>query len=267
MGKLKLPKIGLGTMQGNSKKAKEAFIKGFEFGFRFLDTAQIYFNEKVVGKAISESGIPRDEFIVATKLFVQNLSPRRVFRTTERSLKRLGFNTVDIMYIHWPFRFSKIGKETLKAMSKLVDQGKIKHIAVSNFTTKQIDEAISISDKPIVANQVEMHPWLQQKELVAHHKKKGVYVIPYFPLMHGRFRDVPELKELGKKHGVSGALISLAWLMKKGTVPIPKSANPVHLKANWDSQKIKLSSEDIKLIDSIEKEKRFLSPPLLAPKW
>ncbi len=267
MSKLKLPKIGLGTMQGNSKKAKQAFIKGFEFGFRFIDTAQIYFNEKVVGEAIKDSGIPRDDFIVATKLFIYNLSPRRVFKSTDRSLKRLGLDFVDILYIHWPFRFDKIGKETLKAMSKLVDQGKIQHIAVSNFTTQQIDEAISISDKPIVANQVEMHPWLQQKELVAHHKKNEIYVVPYFPIMHGRFKDVPELVELGEKYGVSGASISLAWLMHRGTVPIPKSANPVHLKANWDSQNIKLSSEDIKLIDSIEKEKRFLNPPIMAPKW
>jgi 2,5-diketo-D-gluconate reductase B len=267
MAKFKLPKIGLGTMQGGSKKAKLAFIKGFEIGFRFLDTAQIYFNEKIVGEAIRESGIPRDEFIIATKLFINNLSPRKVFKSTERSLKRLGFDTVDMLYIHWPFRFSKIGGETLKAMSKLVDQGKVRHIAVSNFTPEQVDEAISICDKPIVANQIEMHPWLQQKELVTHHKKKGLYVVPYFPLMHGRFCDVPEIVELGKKHNVSGALISLAWLMKKGTVPIPKSTNPEHLKSNWESQKIKLSSEDIKLIDSIEKEKRFLSPPLMAPKW
>ncbi|MBK5112210.1 MAG: aldo/keto reductase [Candidatus Heimdallarchaeota archaeon] len=267
MAKFKLPKIGLGTMQGNSKEAKHGFIKGFEIGFRFLDTAQMYFNERVVGEAVKESGIPRDEFIVATKLLVNNLSPRRVVKSTERSLKRLGFDTIDMLYIHWPFRFSKIGEKTLKAMSKLVNQGKIRSIALSNFTPQQVDEAISICDKPIVANQVEMHPWLQQKELVAHHKKKGVYVVPYFPLMHGRFSDVPELVELGKKYSVSGALISLAWLMKKGTVPIPKSINPVHLKANWESQNIKLSSDDMKLIDSIEKEKRFLSPPLIAPKW
>lgn len=267
MAKFKLPKIGLGTMLGNTKKSKQGFIKGFEIGFRFLDTAQMYFNERVVGEAIKESGIPRDEFIVTTKLFVNNLRPRKVFNSTKRSLKRLGLDTIDMLYIHWPFRFHKIGGDTLKAMSKLVDQGKIRSIAVSNFTPQHVEEAISICDKPIIANQVEMHPWLQQKELVAHHKKKGVYVVPYFPLMHGRFNDVPELVELGKKHNVSAAQISLAWLIKKGTVPIPKSVNPVHLKANWESQNIKLSSKDIKLIDSIEKEKRFLSPPLIAPKW
>ncbi|MCK5159465.1 MAG: aldo/keto reductase, partial [Candidatus Heimdallarchaeota archaeon] len=93
------------------------------------------------------------------------------------------------------------------------------------------------------------------------------YVVPYFPLMHGRFNRVPELVELGKKQNVSGAQISLAWLMKKGTVPIPKSANPVHLKANWESQNIKLSKDDVKLIDSIQKVKRFMSPPFIAPKW
>lgn len=266
MVKLKLPKIGLGTMQGNSKKAKLGFIKGFEIGFRFLDTAQMYFNERTVGKAVKESGIPRDEFIIATKIFVNNMKPSRVFKSTERSLRRLGVETIDLLYIHWPFRFHKIG-ETLSAMSKLVDQEKIRFIAVSNFTPQHVDEAISLCDKAIVANQVEMHPWLQQKELIAHHKKKKLYVVPYFPLMHGRFNQVPVLVELGKKHDVSAAQISLAWLIKKGTVPIPKSVNPEHLKANWESQNIKLSKDDVKLIDSIQKVKRFLSPPFIAPKW
>jgi len=266
MTKLKLPKIGLGTMQGYSKKAKQGFIKGFEIGFRFLDTAQMYFNERIVGKAVKESGIPRDEFIIATKIFVNNMKPRRVFKSTESSLKRLGIETIDMLYIHWPFRFHKIG-ETLSAMSKLVDQEKIRYIAVSNFTPQQVDDAISLCDKAIVANQVEMHPWLQQKELVVHHKKKGVYVVPYFPLMHGRFNEVPELVELGKKHEVSAAQISLAWLINKGTIPIPKSVNENHLKDNFDSQNIKLRKDDVKLIDSIQKVKRFLSPPFIAPDW
>ena len=172
-----------------------------------------------------------------------------------------------MLYIHWPFRFHKIGSDTLKAMSKLVDQGKIRSIAVSNFTPQHVDEAISICDKPIIANQVEMHPWLQQKELLAHHKKKGVYVVPYLPLMHGRFKVVPELVELGKKHDVSAAQISLAWLIKKGTIPIPKSVNENHLQDNFDSQNIKLTKDDVKLIDSIQKVKRFMSPPFIAPKW
>jgi 2,5-diketo-D-gluconate reductase B len=263
---IKLPKIGLGTMTARSEKAKQGLIEGFEIGFRFLDTAQIYFNEKTVGEAIKESQIPRDEFIVATKLFVQNFSPRRVLRTTEKSLKRLGLETIDILYLHWPARFRIIDK-TLEAMNKLVKQEKIRYIAVSNYTTGHLDKALLLSESHIVANQVEMHPWLQQKELLAHHKTKNVHLISYFPIMHGRFKQVPELMQIAEKHQVSGAQVSLAWIMSKGAIPIPKSTNPIHLKDNFESQNLKLDKEDIDLIDSIQKQKRSLSPPIIAPKW
>ncbi|NHK30668.1 MAG: aldo/keto reductase [Asgard group archaeon] len=263
---IKLPKIGLGTMMANSKKARQGLIKGFEIGFRFLDTAQMYLNERNVGNAIKESRIPRDEFIVATKLFVQNFSPRRVLKTTEKSLKRLGLETIDVLYLHWPARFKIIDK-TLEAMNKLVKQEKIQHIAVSNYTTGHLDKALSSSESHIIANQVEMHPWLQQRELLAHHLKKKVHVVSYFPLMHGRFKQVPELMQIAEKHQVSGAQISLAWIISKGAIPIPKSINPLHLKDNFDSQKLKLDKEDIDLIDNIQKQKRFLSPPIVAPKW
>ncbi len=254
MVKIKLPKIGLGTMMGRSDKAKAAFIEGLQMGYRFLDTAQMYFNEKTVGAAVKESGIPREEFIVATKLWVTNFSPRRVKLTTERSLNRLNLEYIDILYLHFPARFSKIG-DTFAAMSKLVDEGKVKHIAISNFSIEQTDKAIELCEKPIVANQVEMNPWWQQEELLAHLNKNDIHLVSYFPLLHGRFNDVPELVEIAKKHQVSGAQVSLAWIMSKGAIPIPKSANVAHLQDNYDSLKLKLTKEDIALIDNIEKEK------------
>ncbi|NHJ40185.1 MAG: aldo/keto reductase [Asgard group archaeon] len=266
MSIIKLPKIGLGTMYARSEKEKQGLIKGFEIGFRFIDTAQIYFNEKIVGDAIKESGIPRDEFIVATKLFVQNFSPRRVFKTTERSLKRLGLNAIDILYLHWPARF-KIVDKTLDAMNKLVKQEKINHIAVSNYTADHLDKALSFSESHIIANQVEMHPWLQQKQLLLHHTKKNVHVVAYFPIMHGKFNQVPELMQIAEKHQVSGAQVSLAWIISKGAIPIPKSTNSKHLKDNFDSLKLKLDKDDINLIDNIEKQKRFLKPPFISPNW
>lgn len=152
-------------------------------------------------------------------------------------------------------------------MNKLVKQEKIRHIAVSNYTTKHLDKALSLSESHIIANQVEMHPWLQQKELLAHHKKKNVQVVAYFPLMHGKFKQVPELMQIAEKHGVSGAQVSLAWIISKGAIPIPKSTKLDHLKDNFDSLKLKLNKEDINLIDNIQKQKRSLSPPFIAPKW
>ncbi|MHA1244013.1 MAG: aldo/keto reductase [Candidatus Heimdallarchaeota archaeon] len=264
MSKLNLPKIGLGTMMGNSNIAKEAFIAGIQMGFRFLDTAQMYLNESTVGNAIRESGVSRDEIILATKLWVTNMSPNRVIKSAERSIKRLGLDHIDVLYIHWPVRFKKI-EETLSAMSKLVDQEKINHIAVSNFEPEHITKALEVCDKPIVANQVEMHPWLQQKELREFLNKKNIKLVSYFPLLHGRFKIVPEIVELAEKYQVSGAQVSLAWAMSKGVIPIPKSANVKHLEDNYNSLQLKLDKKDIQVIDSITKVKRFLKPPILTP--
>ena len=266
MNYLELPKIGLGTMLANSEKARKALVEGMKFGFRFIDTAQIYFNEKTVGHALKESGIPRDKFTIATKLWISNFKPKRVLKSTRRSLERLQIETIDIFYLHWPWRFEKI-EQTLKEMDKLVDKGLIRNIAVSNFTPSQIEEALTITKNHIVANQVEMHPWLKQEKLLATLKNNKIHLVAYYPLIHGRFNQVPELVEIAKKHSTSAAQVSLAWIMNKGAIPIPKSANIDHLRSNFDSQKLKLTKEDIKIIDSIQKEKRFADVPIIAPKW
>ncbi|NHJ84662.1 MAG: aldo/keto reductase [Asgard group archaeon] len=263
MTKIELPPIGLGTMVANSRKAGQALAEGINIGFRFLDTAQMYLNEKTVGTAIKESGIPRDELTIATKLWISNFKPKRVIKSTNRSLKRLGIDIIDIMYIHWPYNFKNIDK-TLKTLSKLVDEGKIKHIAVSNFTPMLIDKALTFIDKPIVANQVEMHPWLQQRELLDYLNSKDMHLVAYFPLLHGRFMEIPEVNHLAEKYNVNGAQVCLAWSMNKGAIPIPKSANVSHLKDNFAATKLKLKKEDIQLIDDIKIEKRMLKLPLLA---
>ncbi|NHJ04400.1 MAG: aldo/keto reductase [Candidatus Heimdallarchaeota archaeon] len=266
MSYINLPKIGLGTMQANSKKARGALVEGLKYGFRFIDTAQMYFNEKTVGLAIKESGISRDEFTVATKLWISNYKPEKVLRSVKRSLKRLQLETIDIFYLHWPWKFDKI-ESTFKAMDKLVEKGAIKNIGVSNFTPKQIEKSLTFTQNHIVANQVEMHPWLQQKELLTTLKKNKIHLVAYFPLMHGKFNNVPELLQIAKKHNVNPAQVSLAWIMSKDAIPIPKSANVEHLKSNFDSLKLKLAKDEIKLIDSIETVKRYANFPIIAPDW
>ena len=263
---MELPKIGLGTMLANSEDARKALVEGMRYGFRFIDTAQIYFNEKTVGLALKESGIPRDEFTVATKLWISNFRPKRVLKSTQKSLERLQIDTIDVFYLHWPWRFEKI-ERTLKEMDKLVEKGLIRNIAVSNFTPSQIEKAMTLTNNHIVANQVEMHPWLKQEKLLAKLKDNKIHLVAYYPLMHGRFNQVPELLEIAKKHNTSAAQVSLAWIINKGAIPIPKSANIDHLKSNFDSQKLKLTKDDIKKIDSIQKEKRFGDVPIIAPKW
>jgi 2,5-diketo-D-gluconate reductase B len=172
------------------------------------------------------------------------------------------------MYIHWPSRgYQKRKKEILTAFSELVNEEKIGYLGISNFTIKHTAEALDIYDKEIAVNQVEMHPWLKQEKLLEYLDSKKIKLVSYFPIMHGRIGEVQELIEIAKKHNVSPAQVSLAWIMMKGAIPIPKSVNISHVRDNYASLELNLDSEDIKRIDSIQIEKRFGDFPFVAPEW
>lgn len=266
MPKIKLPKIGFGTWRLKPKVCKETVSRAIKIGYRMIDTAQAYRNEQPIGKALAESGVPLEEFIIATKVFPLNLTRKRVLKSTRKSLEKLQLEVLDILYVHFPI-VTYNAKKTLKAFSELVDQGKVKNIAVSNFSQKLLDEAIAICDKPIVANQVEMHPLLQQKKMLEYLQDHDMYLVAYSPLARGKL-NVPELIEVAQKHNASEAQISLAWLMShENVVPIPKATSKQHQRENFEAVKLKLDSEDIELIDSIKKEKRFLNLPIIGPKW
>jgi 2,5-diketo-D-gluconate reductase B len=268
MTDLKLPKIGFGTWQIKPKDCVESVLKAIEVGYRLIDTAQMYRNEHAIGEAISQGTINRNELIIATKLAIWRLRPGSVLSSTKRSLERLKLDYIDILYIHWPAPFFYRPKRTLKAMSQLVDEGKVKSIAVSNFTPKLLDEAIAACDKPIIANQVEHHPWLQQTEMREYLKQHDMYLVAYSPLGRGKIlNQSPELKQIAEKHKCSEAQVSLAWIMQHGAVPIPKSKNADHIRDNFESINLNLDAEDIELIDSIQTkmQKRFVNPPVVHP--
>ena len=270
MSQLKLPKIGFGTWQLKADQCKEGVLKAIDIGYRHIDTAQIYKNEEFVGEAISESTISRKDLIIATKIFISNYKPKKLKQSTYESLKKLNLDYVDMLYIHWPAITYRIrAKSTLKAMSELVDEKKVKHICVSNFNPKLVDDAISLCDKPIAANQVECHPLLQQKVLREHLVNKNIYLVAYSPLIHGNLHKAEVLNRIATNYKVSTAQISLAWHISKGVIPIPKATSTEHIQDNFNSLNIQLEESDVKLIDEIKGEKRMLNPPrfILYPKW
>ena len=166
MHSIALPRIGFGTWENiNPLQCAASVSAALDMGYRFIDTAQAYRNENHVRRGIAEASIPRDQITICTKVWISNLSPSKVFKSTEESLRKLGLDFIDILYIHWPAGAYNPQK-TLEAFSALVEMGKITHIAVSNFTIPLLEEALKICDKPLIANQVEMHPLLKQKELV-----------------------------------------------------------------------------------------------------
>ena len=227
----------------------------------------MYKNEHGVGNAIAEATIDRKELIIATKLAIWKLRPRSVMSSTKKSLEKLKTDYIDIMYIHWPAPFWYKPKKTLGALSQLVDEGKIKHIGVSNFTPKLLDEARAVCDKKILANQIEHHPWLKQEKMRKYLQEYDIYLIAYSPIARGKVWNIPEIKQVAQKHKCSEAQVSLAWIMNHGAIPIPKATGEDHLRNNYEALNVQLDDEDIKLINSIQEEKRLVNPPVVRPKW
>ncbi len=271
MSKVNLPNIGLGTWMQKPEVAKYSTIEGIKIGYRFIDTARAYKNEKGVGEGLAEvidSGIvKREELFVATKVFPLSVRPRAVKRAIYKSLKELNLRYIDLMYVHFPaFVFGYSHKKTLGVFSELVDEGIINHIGVSNFTIKMMEDAIESIDKPIFANQIEHHPYLQQKEQMEFLKQKGIAIISYSPLGRGKVLDDPLIKNIAEKNKISTAQVCLSWLMSKGAYPIPKASSLDHLKDNFAASEVTLPQEDILQIDKIKISQRYVHPPFVSPK-
>ena len=268
---MKLPKIGLGTWMLKKSAAKFSTVEGIKLGFRHVDTAQSYGNEQFVGEGLKEifdNGIvKRDEISVATKLHPLKLRPRAVLKSTDVSLEKLKLDVIDILYVHYPaFPLGYSHKKTLGAISKLIDEGKVRQIGVSNFTPNMIDEAMEVCDKPIFVNQIEHHPYLQQKNLLKHHSKKEIQVVSYSPLARGHALKDALIQDIAKKNGISVAQVCLAWVISKGAFPIPKATSLNHLQDNFAAINIQLPIEDLQKIDEISIIRRFVHPPVVAPK-
>jgi 2,5-diketo-D-gluconate reductase B len=266
MPELKIPPIGFGTWMLTPEECKDAVMKAIEIGFRHIDTAQLYGNEAEVGEAIADCGVPRDDLVIATKVWSDQLRHDDVIKSTEISLKKLKLDRVDILYIHWPADTYN-PSETLAAFSELVDAGKVDFIGVSNFTPALIDVARETCDKPILVCQVEHHPFLQQKELRSYLQEKNMQLVAYSPLARRRVLNSPELQDIAAKHDATPGQVSLAWIMAHGAVPIPKATSEEHIKENFDAQALVLDIADIEAIDAISTTKRIINPPGLAPQW
>jgi 2,5-diketo-D-gluconate reductase B len=256
-----IPKLGLGTWQNTDPETCQKSVKtALELGYRHIDTAQIYENEEYVGRGLQKADVDRDEFFLASKVWIDQLDRKGVIRSTEESLKKLGFDKVDLMYIHWPSGDYR-PDGTLPAMQKLVEKGMAESIGVSNFTPEQLDEAMETAGDDIVANQVEMHPLLQQEELLEKCREQDIKLVAYSPLARGKVFEIPELNEIAEKHGVSEAQVSLAWLMQKeNVVAIPKASSKEHIRDNSNSLELELDKEVIEKIESIEREERMVDP-------
>ena len=212
IGGTTIPRIGLGTWELEGPDAEEGVRDALELGYRHIDTARAYGNEREVGTAIGGSGIDRGEIWLTTKLWFENISAAQVREQAEASLNSLGVDYVDLLLVHWPNPSTPIA-ETLGAMAELVAEEKVRQIGVSNFPTRELGEAVEVSPLPIFADQVEFHPFLDQSKLLAMAVEQGILIEAYSPLAHGSVIDDPTLAEIGAEHGKSGAQVALRWLL------------------------------------------------------
>ena len=261
-----MPVLGLGTWENDEPaQCTESVANALDAGYRHVDTAQIYGNEAAVGKGIAESDVDRDEIFLASKVWIDQLSPEDVVSSTRESLDKLGVDAVDLMYVHWPAGEYE-PEETLPAFAELRDDGLIDRIGVSNFEPHHLDAAADALGEAPFANQVEMHPLLRQEELREYADANGVELVAYSPLARGEILDDPAIVDIAEKHGVSAAQVSLAWLRESGVTAIPKATGIDHIRDNLASVDLDLDDEDVTAIDDLGRTDRQLNPDF-GPDW
>lgn len=248
---IKIPQLGFGTWKIRGANAEQAVLEALNTGYRHIDTARIYRNEKRVGKAIASSGLKRQDIFITTKIF--NTQHRDPVRALDASLKRLGVDYVDLYLIHWPV------KERLRTWSILegeLSKGKVRAIGVSNFTIRHLEELINNTQVVPAVNQVEFHPFLYQKELLAYCQKKKIAIEAYSPLAHGRRTSNELIAKLAEKYKKSSAQIMIRWSLQLGNIVIPKSSHPERIKENFEVFDFKLTENDMKLVGTLNENLR-----------
>jgi diketogulonate reductase-like aldo/keto reductase len=262
-----MPALGLGTWQNDDQdQCTESVATALDVGYRHVDTAQIYGNEEGVGRGIAQADVDREDVFLATKVWINELGHDDVVASTKESLEKLGTDYIDLLYVHWPAR-AYDPEETLSAFTDLRDEGLIERIGVSNFEPEHLDRATEVLGEAPFANQVEMHPLLQQEELREYAAANDVELVAYSPLARGKVFDVPEVADVAEKHDASAAQVSLAWLREKGVTAIPKATSEAHIRDNWESLGVELDDEDVATIDAIEATDRRVDPDFGPDAW
>jgi 2,5-diketo-D-gluconate reductase B len=262
-----MPMLGLGTWENDdADQCTESVRTALETGYRHIDTAQAYRNEDAVGEGIAAADVPREDVFLATKVWISKLSSDDVLESTRDSIDRLGVDYVDLLYIHWPAG-EYDPEETLQAFDELYDEGTIEAVGVSNFEPHHVDEARDHLDAPVFANQVEMHPMLQQAELREYAAETDLELVAYSPLARGEVFENDTLVDIAEKHDASAAQVSLAWLREKGVTAIPKATSAAHIRDNFGSIDLALDDEDVAAIDDIDTVDRRVHPDFAPDAW
>lgn len=256
-----LPRPGFGTWQLTDADACVSCVRhAIETGYRHIDTAVNYRNEKSVGRGIAEAPVDRDELFIATKIPTGSLGGAEVTQTADESLDRLGIDRIDLLYVHWPMR-TYDAAETLPAMAALVDDGKVDALGLSNFTPMLLDEAMDLAGDVIIAHQYEKHPYLPNREVHRASTAHGLYSVAYSPLARGHVLDEETIVSIASDRGITPAQVVLAWLHHDDdVVAIPKSSSHARIEENFAAGTHTLTDDEVARIDAIEHRERLVDP-------
>ena len=261
---IKMPMAGIGTFLLTPDEAETSVLSALQCGYRLIDTANAYVNEKAVGRAMRKSGIPRDEIFLETKLWPSFYEQEDA---EEKTLQRLGTDYIDLLLIHQPAGNYVAG---YRLMEKAYKEGKVRAIGLSNFTPEQVQEILDICEVKPAVLQTEVHPYSQEKELKAFLDKEGIVIQAWYPLGHGdkALIQEPLFTEFGKKYGKSNAQIILRWHIQAGNIVIPGSKNPAHIKDNFNLFDFALTDDEMAKITALDKQKRYYtSTPEMLKKY
>lgn len=264
-----IPAFGLGTFRLKDQVVIDSVSTGLELGYRLVDTAQIYGNEAEVGQAIAESGVPRDELFITTKIWTANYAKDKLVPSLKDSLRKLRTTHVDLTLIHWPSPNDAVSvAEYMAALAEAKAQGLTRQIGVSNFTNAHLRQAIdAVGAQEIATQQVEIHPFLQNRKVVEFARSQGIHLTAYMPLAYGKVLHDPVIAQIAARLGVSAAQVALAWSLRQGFAVIPSSTRRANLESNLSVRGIELSAADMDAIAALDRNDRIANPDGLAPQW
>lgn len=266
---MSLPPFGLGTFRLTGQAVIDSVKSALALGYRAIDTAQIYKNEAQVGQAIAESGVPRSELFITTKIWVDNYAADKLIPSLHESLAKLRTDYVDLLLIHWPAPGNGVElPEYMGALAEAKRQGLARQIGISNFNIELTRQAIEAVGKGVIAtNQIELSPYLQNRKLAAFLSEQGITTTSYMTLAYGKVLNDPVLVQIAHKHKATVAQVALAWALQLGYAVIPSSTKPENLASNLLARDLHLDTDDMARIATLERNGREVSPDGLAPTW
>jgi 2,5-diketo-D-gluconate reductase A len=259
---VRMPQLGLGMWQVSDDEAERVVSTALEAGYRSIDTARLYGNEKGVGRAVAASGIPREELFITTKLWNDDHDTDAALRAFDASLDRLGLDILDLFLIHWPCPAQNRFVSAWRALERLYAQGRVRAVGVSNFTREALRRLLDETGVVPAVNQIELHPQFTQAELRAVHAEHGIATEAWSPLGSGKgLLDEPLLAELAAKYGCTPAQIVLSWHIHLGVIVIPKSVTPSRIVENFEIFDIHVDDEDVHRITALDSGRRLGPDP------